>query len=267
MRHEAFTLIELMVVVAIIAILAAILMPTATHLRYQAKMTSCANNQRQLVMASIARAADARSLWLPYMGISGVSPRDPVSTNVWAKDPGTPGRAPDAVANQTADEINWPQLADYIGIDVGDAARMRGLLNCPLSGGRGITGNDFWFVRDTYCMEYCYLARVSSWTPYTNAPDRLCNRTPEAQAVMWTDFTFRWTGGGGYWYQNHDPGHTFNRGTPPRIWPVNQAYGDGRVERKPSSAFNPALMEAMGSDPATCRWVSMSWPWDDRAFF
>lgn len=47
-----FTLVELMAVVALIAILAALLLPAATAARDKVRKTECANNLRQILMAA-----------------------------------------------------------------------------------------------------------------------------------------------------------------------------------------------------------------------
>jgi prepilin-type N-terminal cleavage/methylation domain-containing protein len=81
----AFTLIELLVVIAIIAILAAMLLPTLAHAKTSAQITSCLNNNRQLVLAwtmyshdNADRLAVNSDQSLPYNGtaswIGGVSP-------------------------------------------------------------------------------------------------------------------------------------------------------------------------------------------------
>jgi prepilin-type N-terminal cleavage/methylation domain-containing protein/prepilin-type processing-associated H-X9-DG protein len=49
--HRAFTLIELMVVVAIIAILAALLLPVLSLAKEKGRRASCLNNQKQLNLA------------------------------------------------------------------------------------------------------------------------------------------------------------------------------------------------------------------------
>ena len=50
-RQQGFTLIELLVVIAIIAVLAAILFPVFAKARDKANMTTCINNQRQILVA------------------------------------------------------------------------------------------------------------------------------------------------------------------------------------------------------------------------
>jgi len=58
--HRAFTLVELLTVIAIIAILAALLLPVLAHAKATALRIQCTNNEKQLVTASFVYATDNR---------------------------------------------------------------------------------------------------------------------------------------------------------------------------------------------------------------
>jgi prepilin-type N-terminal cleavage/methylation domain-containing protein len=63
-RHYAFTLVELLVVIAIIALLIALLLPALLSARRQALTVQCLSNQRQMGLAAFTYAADNHG-WLP----------------------------------------------------------------------------------------------------------------------------------------------------------------------------------------------------------
>src|SRR6266567_8208648 len=57
-RAVGFTLVELMVVIAIIAILMALMMPAISRAKGKANAISCVNNMRQMTLAAIMYASD-----------------------------------------------------------------------------------------------------------------------------------------------------------------------------------------------------------------
>ncbi len=62
-RIAAFTLVELLVVIGIIALLVSILLPVLNSARRSAQTTQCLSNIRQLVTASILYANENHGLW------------------------------------------------------------------------------------------------------------------------------------------------------------------------------------------------------------
>lgn len=64
-RRGAFTLIELLVVVGVIAVLAAMLLPSLSAAQAQGRTVKCASNQRQLATALAMYAADHRGWAMP----------------------------------------------------------------------------------------------------------------------------------------------------------------------------------------------------------
>jgi prepilin-type N-terminal cleavage/methylation domain-containing protein len=57
-KSHGFTLIELMIVIAVIAILAAILIPNFLHARAQSQTSTCEGNERQIASALEVYAVD-----------------------------------------------------------------------------------------------------------------------------------------------------------------------------------------------------------------
>lgn len=85
-RRKAFTLVELLVVIAVIAVLAALLLPAINRAKESANRSKCAANLKQLGAAVHLYAADHDgNIYVP-----------PVITTVFCAGKGVPGRPVDA---------------------------------------------------------------------------------------------------------------------------------------------------------------------------
>lgn len=62
-HHHAFTLLELLLVIALIALLAGLIFPTMETLRRQAESTACASNLRQIGLAVLQKVQDNGNLF------------------------------------------------------------------------------------------------------------------------------------------------------------------------------------------------------------
>jgi len=76
-RTSGFSLIELLTVIAVIAILSAILVPTVGKVRAQARLSNCVSNLRQWGQANLMFAADNRGM-IPWDGGANRGPHNMV---------------------------------------------------------------------------------------------------------------------------------------------------------------------------------------------
>jgi len=66
MKNKGFTMVELMIVIAIIAVLASIIMPKMSGARQKANLNACMQNVRQIGLAMEMYAQDNNGFHTPY---------------------------------------------------------------------------------------------------------------------------------------------------------------------------------------------------------
>ena len=125
-QSPGFTLVELLVVIAVIAILAGILLPTLAKSKIRAQSIFCLNNTKQLTLAWINYADDNQGKLAYNLGAGGVS--------VGTPKPGVPTMA----MNWANNVLNWELHPDntntttLVGTGLGPYAGMAAeVYRCP----------------------------------------------------------------------------------------------------------------------------------------
>jgi len=109
---RAFTLVELLVVVAIIALLISIMLPALGDAREAARSTICASHQRQLVTGWIIYANDNQDYAMPHLNNDGLN------RQYWYGE--------ENISAQTLDHTKGT-LANYLSVAPGDTS----IFECP----------------------------------------------------------------------------------------------------------------------------------------
>jgi prepilin-type N-terminal cleavage/methylation domain-containing protein/prepilin-type processing-associated H-X9-DG protein len=118
-RSSAFTLVELLVVIGIIAVLVSLLMPVLAKVRESAKQVTCSSNLRALGTAMLMYANDNDG-FLPATSQAGKTNEDPADWIWWQPDRAS--SAPDLTAL-----LRQSALAKYLQLTAANI----GMLRCP----------------------------------------------------------------------------------------------------------------------------------------
>jgi len=238
---RGFTLVELLVVVAIIALLLGILVPALSKARQAAQTVVCGSNLRQLATANTGYANESDGHYVPAAyDIATTNRRRWHGRRDTADEPFDPARSP---------------LVDYLGSD----GRVKA---CPafdefdedgFEAGNGGYGYNGVYIGGRYdkhgnpTLSHPVGAQITAQVGDVRRP---------GQTVMFTDAAFRQLSGGGAFslieysfieppLLQDDPGEPTDRGTVPSIHfrhmgKTSVAWGDGHVDTAAMDFTGPA---------------------------
>jgi len=116
-RRRAFTLVELLVVIAVIALLVGVLLPALGRARASGQQAQAANNQRQLVLGMTAWSNE-HDLDIPGLNTSGLKLEE------WQAEPDKLDRSSEIPVQ------NWDWISPAVGPDNFSADRAQRFVEC-----------------------------------------------------------------------------------------------------------------------------------------
>jgi prepilin-type N-terminal cleavage/methylation domain-containing protein len=226
-RVHAFTLVELLVVIGIIAVLVSILLPALNMVRRQAKEVNCASNLRQLVAGCIMYQNTYRKF-------------PPALHNAIIAETIVPSDIQSRLINQLAEFMGYRQIPNSPDWPFGAPVPAptpdmlpRIMLSIeywdhPAELGRGPAignGPTYWYTG------YSYFGRIDDKPNPIGVilkPDRVANG--KKRGVLWADTLVYWNGPPPHFYANHAAYNGFRPGdTPQGLRGQHVGWSDGAV--------------------------------------
>jgi prepilin-type N-terminal cleavage/methylation domain-containing protein len=249
-RLRGFTLVELLVVVAIVSLLIALLLPSLRQATEQARIAVCASNLHQWGHALTGYSADNHGLTMGSARFSNY-PEHQSAQSV--------RRFPDYISIKPTKEGEWnvERINPYINFAFDPERRTAGrILICPST-------DVAWYAeqiqaawvtwetpRNFTHVPYSYYGRVNEWAQYTrnSAPQDLTESRLTGGRLVMSDVLVLGRSGGSqpnFRYNHGIYGWAYNwTGHPayidfdePEIAGSNRLFGDGAVRWKSRGAF------------------------------
>jgi Tfp pilus assembly protein PilE len=243
-RQRRFTLTELLIVIAVLAILVALLLPALGQARELARRAVCVSNLRQWGIALILYNEEQHGVLRSYSPPSEFHSIYPFLASF-------------AATNERG-QLHAQSLTPYLEAFDVNAKRTRGVGLCPSSDPRLA---DLWdptggWVDDRLALPYSYFGQAGTFGPgaRNTAAKDLMDKRPEPDRVWMNYRLFRWWVDGTFHYNHgrHGPasGSFFMDYGPPQVTGLNTLFGDGRVEWHPAAKLNLAGMVNPNTYPA-----------------
>lgn len=270
-RHDtrAFSLVEMLLVVALIALLISILLPSLRSARESARRTLCAANLGQWGTAILTYATDNNGKILRTPRPHGNRPHPMIA---WGRhDISAPAKGGVPTSEFAASLIN-PYIS---GVDlVGKTVPRGSIWICPSSVGNGMVPEAFinaaplkvWDGLGYFHYSYQYFAAVG---PEATHPDELPGmRIKSGSQTLMTDEIWKQIGFNAWQYGHGSPpsNHRTVAGVsvsvlsmPSSLEGINKLLGDGSVSWKGAAEFDLSMMGAApGVLTAKNHWVNNS---------